>query len=214
MIEKGDPFGLQNCEVVPDTTLDCVGDENADPDSQEQNEEKEITDVIVVTARRVQGYRRSLRVHLRDVREDEIAFRVTDDGLENVPFQDSQDCSGNVVQNTLSRSQFEGSRSGGHTHPAGYSPSPGPHDGNMAAVTGNGGYIITTTGRSVIERVRRQYHRSTPRRHRADHRKRHRRRDSERLGWERCQGQSGASRAYPRAKARRCWCNPINEGAD
>jgi RHS repeat-associated protein len=148
-----DPFGLQNCEVVPDTTLDCVGDENADPDSEEQNNEKEITDVIVITAQRVQGYRRSLRSHLRDVREDEIAFRVTDDGLENVPFQDSQDCSGNVVQNTLSRSQFEGSRSGGHTHPAGYSPSPGPHDGNMAAVTGNGGYIITTTGRSVIERV-------------------------------------------------------------
>ena len=152
-LNNTDPFGLQNCEVVPDTTLDCVGDENADPDSEEQNEEKEITDVIVVTAQRVQGYRRSLRTHLRDVREDEIAFRVTDDGLENVPFQNSQDCSGNVVQNTLSPSQFEGSRSGGHTHPAGYSPSPGPHDGNMAAVTGNGGYIITTTGRSVIERV-------------------------------------------------------------
>lgn len=152
-VNRIDPFGLQNCEVVPEGTKDCIGDPEAEPDTQEGNEDKQETDTIVVTARRISGYRRSISSHLRDRTEDEVGFRVTDDGLEHVPFTKTQNCSNGEVQNSLAPSQFEGARAGGHTHPAGFRPEPGSHDGNMAAVTGGGGYFITTTGRGVIESV-------------------------------------------------------------
>lgn len=148
-----DPFGLQNCQVVPEGTKDCIGDPGAQPDTQEANEDKQVSDTIVVTATRIQGVRGSISSHVRDTQADEVAFRVTGNGLEYVPFIKSKSCAGGVDQNTLSSRQFEGALSGGHTHSAGYSPAPGPHDGNMAAVTGNGGYIISSTGRSVVERV-------------------------------------------------------------
>ena len=145
-----DPYGLQNCEVVPEGTKDCVGDDSADPETEEEAEYKEPVDKIVVTARRTD--RRSISSHLRDVTSEEIGFRVDVDGLHEVPFTESQDC-GVVRQNTMSSSQFSGSLGGGHTHPAGYEAAPGPHDGNMAAVTGGSAYIITTRGRMAIESV-------------------------------------------------------------
>ena len=144
-----DPFGLDNCEVTPKGTKDCIGDEDADPESEEDAEDREEIDEIVITAKRKK----------RDwlSRPRETAFRVNLDGVKEVDITRTETIQcpdGRTVErNVLDRSAFNGAAAGGHTHPKGYDDAPGPEDGNLAAATGKPAYIITNSGVVAIEEV-------------------------------------------------------------
>ena len=103
-----DPLGLDNCEVVPEGTKDYIGDEDADPQSEEDAEEQEEIDEIVVTAKRKRrgGWLNWLR------RSRETAFRVDDDGVTEIDITKTETITcrdgTQVERNTLDRSSLRG----------------------------------------------------------------------------------------------------------
>jgi hypothetical protein len=156
-VNRFDPMGADNCEVTPDDKKkNCIGDDDAPPDTAEENEKKDKLDEVVVSATKDKSKLKG------DVyKPGEVAFIVDGDELTVVSFMSSVELTcaggGKVQSNTLDPKDVARADALGHTHGSDLVPGIGPDDVATAKSAGVAPYVVYQGGISVVENVGGKY---------------------------------------------------------
>lgn len=150
-----DPDGRKSCPVGTHICHDSPRTEWGTTTQPGPSKQQKATDNQVRSASRSGRLSDGTKLNLSGSEEQGFSASPNGTAAKNLTGQVCMSCSDGSTRTvaTFDASKLQSDESGGHTHPAGIVPLPGPEDGRMAGITGKPAYVISERGAFSIEKT-------------------------------------------------------------